>query len=289
MLTGHARCRHQAWLTAALHTPPGVIRRTRGAISKPITRDLALPALPIVLKAFMKLGGPLSRLARPVAMYCLRWTPYYICKFTVIHTIKQYGARRVYKHVCSATQRLIVTDEERTRVRGHVKALLRLPGDVQAEIGDKLLAIDSFLLRWALENEAAVHRYSRTTDWASVETELKTGARQCRAAASVMHSMGPDMSPTTQGMQIVIRTHTLRSAVTGKPLPHGPQQTVFVQAESMTLLGLKCLLAASEGIDQMPPHAQLLAHKGRELDDDNKTLAEYGVLAGDEITVRKLR
>ena len=54
-----------------------------------VAHNLALPAaLPIALKAFMKLGGPLSKLARPVALYCLRWTPYYICKFTVIHTIK---------------------------------------------------------------------------------------------------------------------------------------------------------------------------------------------------------
>jgi hypothetical protein len=235
----------------------------------------------------MKLGGPLSRLVQPVALYCLRWTPYYICKFTVINTIKQYGARRVYKHVCFATQRLLATQDERRRVRGHMKALLRLPGDAHTVLGEKLLAIDGFLLQWALENEAAVR--GGAEDWSSVETQLRTGAKQCHAAASVMHSMSPDMSPSMQGMEIVVKTQVLRSVVTGKPLPHGPQLRVFVHGQSMTVLGLKCLVAAHRGIDQMPPHAQRLTHRGHELNDDDKTLEEYGVLGGDEITICKLR
>jgi hypothetical protein len=284
MLLG-LRHRGPRWVASTLQARPVMIAR-RAAPTKPLARHFALPALPIVLKAFMKLGGPLSRLAQPVALYCLRWMPYYICKFTVIHTIKQYGACRVYKHVCFATQRLIAKKDERQRIRDHVKALLRLPGDVQTEIGEKLIAIDGFLLQWALENEAAVHGGG---DWSSVETKLKTGAKQCHAAASVMHSMGPDMSPTTQGMEIVIRTQSLRSVVTGKPLAHGSQQTLVVNSQSMTVLALKCLIAVQQGLDQMPPHVQRLVHRGHELADDNKTLEEYGVLAGDEITICRLR
>ena len=271
-------------LASAVQTRPVMIARR--APTKPIVRHLAVPALPIVLKGFMKLAGPLSRLAQPVALYCLRWMPYYICKFTVIHTIKQCGARKVYRHVWFATQRLIAGEDERQRARDHVKALLRLPAGLQSEIGEKLLAIDGFLLQWALENEEAIH--GGAGDWSSVEAKLKTGAKQCHAAASVMHSMGPDMSPTTQGMEIVIRTQSLRSVVTGKPLPHGSQKSVFVHGQSMTVLGLKCLVAVQKGFDQMPPHAQRLTHRGHELADDNKTLEEYGVLAGDEITISKL-
>jgi hypothetical protein len=253
-------------------------------------RGFALPALPIVLKVFMKLGGPLSRLAQPMALYCLRWTPYYICKFTVINTIKQYGARRVYKHVCYATKRLISTEDERQRVRGHVKALLRLPGDVQTEIGDKLCAIDGFLLRWALENEEAyMAPRGGAGEWSTVERQMRGGAKHCHAAASVMHTMGPDMHPTVQGMEVVIKSETLRSAVTGRPLQHGPKQTVFVHGPSMTVLGLKCLLAVEAGIDTMPPHAQRLMHKGQVLEDDDATLEERGVLAGDEIILSKLK
>ena len=66
-------------------------------------RTMALPALPIAIKGVMMVGKylrPLAWVARPAAAYMVRWWPYYFVKFTVINQIKQYGAKRVFRHCC---------------------------------------------------------------------------------------------------------------------------------------------------------------------------------------------
>ena len=122
-------------------------------------RTLALPALPLAIQGVMLLGKylrPLAWVARPATAYMVRWWPYYFVKFTVINQIKRYGAQKVFKHCCWATQRLISNEDERKRVRSTIKTILRVPGDIESDIMGKLVQIDEFLLKWALENEAAV-------------------------------------------------------------------------------------------------------------------------------------
>ena len=58
---------------------------------QPPRRGLALPAIPIAIKAVMVMGKylrPIGWAARPAAMYAARWWPYYMVKFTVIKQIE---------------------------------------------------------------------------------------------------------------------------------------------------------------------------------------------------------
>ena len=181
------------------------MRWAQPQLPQPPRRGMALPAIPIAIKAVMVMGKylrPIGWAARPAAMYAARWWPYYMVKFTVIKQIEAYGAVRVYKHVLWATQRLISGKEERRRVRGIVKAILRLPANVESEVMSKLVNIDTFLLKWALESEGVeIGRYrggdAAASEWGSVEAQLKQAARQVHSASCVMHTMGPDMVPTS--------------------------------------------------------------------------------------------
>ena len=87
-------------------------------------------------------------------------------------------------------------------MRGTVKAILRLPANVESEVMSKLVNIDTFLLKWAMESEGVeIGRYrggdAAASEWGSVEAQLKQAARQVHSASSVMHTMGPDMVPTS--------------------------------------------------------------------------------------------
>jgi hypothetical protein len=144
-------------------------------------RHFALPALPIVIKTLLPAAIRVARIASPVALYCMRWWPYYAVKYALLHTVRRYGAKRVYKHVVLASRRLLQDEAERARVRHCSKLLLRAPAAAQSVAADKLTDIDRFLTAWAMEG----HQETRTRGWRSVDDQLElqlkhsVGASRC--------------------------------------------------------------------------------------------------------------
>lgn len=206
-------------------------------------RGFALP-IPLFVKVsqvVVKLLPTVMTVARPAVVYAMRWWPYYCVKYGIVHTIRQYGARRVYQHVARASQRLVHDDIERRRVRGVVKSLLRTPATVQSGVVARMAMVDSFLLDWAMEASVPTPRHV----WRGcpdLESQLRSGARQAHAAASRFHSIGPDMEPTVVGMELCVRVDTVRSVATRKLLP-GAKHQIFVWDRGLTVFGLKALLA----------------------------------------------